>query len=127
MTVATQAETFVQWPAPKNGAKRRDMGIGHYPGEEEEAEQPMGLTIRFRPEELEDLKLIARLWNSVDAARGVKRKRKWKATSVARYACRLLRDQIAREGEDWPRGAGQQDSWLVKKLAELERELKRKK
>lgn len=50
------------------------------------------MTVRLRPEEHEDLVFIAELWNEYDRASGVKRRKKWKVSTVIDQ---FLSDRIA--------------------------------
>lgn len=69
--------------APKNGAKvGPPMADLPLPPEPEEKSLRVAFSVRVTPAEHEDIQLIADVWNATDKARGVKRSRKWKPSSV---------------------------------------------
>lgn len=67
----------------KNGATYvADMSDYLPPEDEEQVVARIGVTIRFKPEHHEELKLIAAFWNELDSALGRKRRKKWKVSTV---------------------------------------------
>lgn len=102
-------------------AKRLDLIPLPPPKEEEEKDDPKGITVRFSPEDHEQLLLIARLWNALDEAMGVKRRHSWKASSVLRHAARFLRDQLKEKMRDWPSEPSQQEAFIERHVAAARR------
>jgi hypothetical protein len=88
-----------------------------WPDDDLKALERKGITIRFTPEEYAHLEFMAALWNAGDSARGIRRPRRWKLSSVAR---RLIQAQLAAFAEQiggWPGGDAEQQSFIKKAVA----------
>lgn len=117
-----QATTSGSLPVHKNGAKTGVMSLVPHPPPDEESDEPVTVSLRFSRDEWEDYKLIAELWNKLDRVRGVKRRLKWKPSSVLRYAARQLLDSVRAQLTDWPRTVAAQEAFLHRVIAEAEKE-----
>ena len=119
--------TDVQCSVPEIGATNRAMPMVPKPPPDEEADDPIGITVRFPKSEYEDYGLIADLWNAVDEVNGLQRRHKWKPSSVLRHAARALRDDLRRQLEDWPKTKSDQEAFLRRVIADAKKEHDKKK
>ncbi len=77
---------------------------GYYPMEEEVSDEPVNTTVQLPQDLHSHLEFIARLWNAFDAARGLKKRSKWKPASVIRRLLMVGRDGISEQLGGIPEG-----------------------
>lgn len=74
--------TGVPYARRRNGAKNGTMADNLYPVTPEGPRLRVSFTVRLTPEQHRLIGLIADVWNATDAALNLKRRRRWKHSSV---------------------------------------------
>jgi hypothetical protein len=118
--------TLVQFSKRRNGANLLDVMPIQFPDDEELLPERITTSVRFRHEDYEHLEFLARLWNEGDRARGLRRRRKWKVSSVID---RLVRAQLKTTSEQmggWPESKSEADDVIRRAVAAITKERREK-
>lgn len=98
------------------------------PGTPTDSAKKPGITIRFDSKaEIEAFKLLARVFNEMDAVRGYRRPRQWSASSVLKLAADTYLAEIKKRLKDWPEDESGQTEFLLEIRKRAEKEVARSK
>jgi hypothetical protein len=120
----TTTGTLVQFSKRRNGANLLDAMPIQFPDDDELLPERIATSVRFRYEDYEHLVFLSRLWNEGDKARGVKRRRKWKASSVIDRLVRTQLKMVEEQMGGWPESKSEADDIIRRAVAAIAKERK---
>lgn len=102
-----------RWQEPKSGAKVRpeQMASDYYPVNVDEDSDQERISITFTAQQIEDLKLIAEIWNALDRALGIERK-KWKLQGVVSRLINVGSDAVWQQLGGRPTTKAERDQFV---------------
>jgi hypothetical protein len=117
-----------QLSAPFNGAKVRRTPMPNPtkpPDQGGASAEEERFSITLDKETLDQVEFLAELWNAIDAARKVKRYRKWVASNVCPTLIRASVAGVLEEMGGFPESKQEREAVIAKAVAEVLREMKK--